>query len=58
MWVGHSDTGEWEEEGVCLWEEFHSSDLSMYLNHCPLPCLAPINLKETNVRSCDKSCDC
>ena len=46
-------TGEWEEEGVCLWVEFGSSDLLAYLNHCPLPRLAPMNLNEINTRSCD-----
>ena len=49
----HQWTGEWEEEGVCLWVEFGSSDLLMYLNHCPLPRPAPMNLNEINTRSCD-----
>ena len=50
----YTATEEWEEERVCLWEEFHSSDLSMHLSHYPFLSLVPMR---QNKRSRDKSCD-
>ena len=50
----YTATEEWEEERVCLWEEFHSSDLSVRLSHCPLLSLVPVR---QNKMSHNKSCD-